>query len=101
MSENPYQSPQAEGKEEPDAILCPYCEDDYVWQVHLTKQNGWECYVFMCPECDNFWLNENEINKRKGMGAEAFAASTGQTHRLTPATKIRLARRDVSGPATH
>jgi hypothetical protein len=44
-------------------IPCPFCHQDYVWEVGIRALPGSLC---MCFECDTVWSAAEEIDDRSG-----------------------------------
>ena len=57
-------------------VICPYCEQDYVWKVRIrdVSQN-----VVMCLECDTVWDSAADVGLGKGLIFERFMAERGRT----------------------
>lgn len=56
--------------------VCPYCEQDAVWEVRLhTSVN----FTFsMCFECDSVWPQGEVVSDETGTNFEDFMNSIGQ-----------------------
>jgi hypothetical protein len=50
-------------------VVCPYCGQDYVWEVSIRDLSG---PLFMCLECDTVWGGAQEVKDGKGQNFEDF-----------------------------
>lgn len=57
-------------------IICPYCEQDGVWQVRLDVLSE-ETYC-MCFECDTLWKPDEPVEYGTGQNFETFMEARGQ-----------------------
>jgi hypothetical protein len=56
-------------------VKCPYCEQDWVWQVEIP--NAKDAYA-MCMECDTIWTKEEEIRYSTGVAFQKFMNDRNQ-----------------------
>ncbi len=40
-------------------IACPYCQQDYVWEINIRELPG---PLFMCLECNTVWLTSDGVS---------------------------------------
>jgi len=71
-------------------IACPYCHQDYVWEVSISDLSG---PFFMCFECDTVWPASGGISDQKGQNYSDFMAQRGRTPDWNTITKIRPANK--------
>jgi hypothetical protein len=56
-------------------LICPYCGQDYVWEVLLTELDQ---QALMCPECDTVWLASGDVLNGTGQNFQDFMAARGR-----------------------
>ncbi len=56
-------------------LICPYCEQDYVWKVRFIDL---DLEASMCLECDTVWFGPNVVEYGKGSNFEDFMAERGK-----------------------
>jgi uncharacterized Zn finger protein len=67
-------------------IVCPYCQQDYVWEVTIRDLPG---PLYMCLECDTVWEAAQDIHDGKGQNFEDFMIQRGQVADWKAITKVR------------
>ena len=67
-------------------IVCPYCQQDYVWEVNIRDLPG---PLYMCFECDTVWEAAQDIHDGKGQNFEDFMIQRGQVADWKAITKVR------------
>jgi hypothetical protein len=65
---------------------CPYCNQDYVWEVTIQGIDGIVC---MCLECDTVWLHSHEIQDGKGQYFGDFMTQRGRVADWKAITKVK------------
>jgi hypothetical protein len=66
-------------------LICPYCEQDDVWEVRLKDP---EQNVVMCLECETVWLAPGDVKYGKGLNFEDFMAGHGRKADWTGIVKL-------------
>jgi Zn-finger nucleic acid-binding protein len=69
-------------------IVCPYCEQDYVWEVSIENIPG---LFYMCLECDTVWMTTEEINNSTGCIFTNFMRNRGINPDWEDINQIRMA----------
>jgi hypothetical protein len=67
-------------------VVCPYCEQDYVWEVSIRDLPG---SFYMCLECDTVWLPSQDVKDGEGQNFEDFMTQRGRVADWKAITKIR------------
>jgi hypothetical protein len=67
-------------------VRCPYCDQDYVWEVSVRDLPG---PLYMCLECDTVWLTAGDISDREGQIFKNFMTQRGRPIDWKAITKIR------------
>jgi hypothetical protein len=67
-------------------VVCPYCQQDYVWEVNIRDLPG---PSYMCFECDTVWLVVQDLSDQKGRSFEDFMKHRGRTPDWEAITKIK------------
>ncbi len=70
-------------------LACPYCDQDYVWEVAIQGISG---IVYMCLECDTVWLNSRDIQDGKGQNFEDFMTQRGRVADWKAIAKVKWVR---------
>ena len=68
-------------------VLCPYCEEDILWQIMLDHSDG-EVY-FMCFECDTIWMQADTVMFGTGTNYELFMKRHGKEPDWSIINKIK------------
>jgi hypothetical protein len=55
-------------------LACPYCQQEYVWEIELKLLNR---RAVMCFECDTVWDTVEEVQDSKGCSFDDFMAKLG------------------------
>jgi hypothetical protein len=58
-------------------VLCPYCEQDYVWDVQLPCDPPYRSC--MCFECDSVWTEGQTVCDQQGGTFRALMETLGRT----------------------
>jgi len=67
-------------------IICPYCEQDGVWQVRIDSLG--EGAYCMCFECDTLWQPGEVVEYGTGLNFESFMEVRGQKADWTTIKKV-------------
>ena len=67
-------------------VACPYCQQDYVWEVSINDLPG---PLYMCLECDTVWVAPQDIHDGKGQNFEDFMAQQGRVADWKAITKVK------------
>ena len=69
-------SPHTRSRSEGDPwLICPYCGQDYVWEIVLKDLDQ---QALICPECDTVWFAPSDVLNGKGQNFEDFMAARGR-----------------------
>lgn len=71
-------------------IICPYCEEDGVWQVRIDGL-GTETYC-VCLECDTLWQPGEAVEYGTGRNFEGFMEARGQKADWAGIKKVKQLR---------
>ena len=55
-------------------LLCPYCEQENVWEIELRPSNR---RAVMCFECDTVWESTTDVKDGKGVRFEDYMTKLG------------------------
>jgi hypothetical protein len=67
-------------------LVCPYCEQDDVWEIELA---GSDRRAIMCLECDTVWDTPNDVVDGKGVNFESFMVNEGREVDWSLIKKVR------------
>lgn len=76
--------------------ICPFCEQDYVWQVTISNLGNDSQIYFMCFECDTMWNENEEIGNNSGLYFKTFMEQQGKIPDWTKITQIKIHSSDES-----
>jgi hypothetical protein len=65
---------------------CPYCQQDYVWEIGIRDLSG---FFYMCFECDTVWTAPKDVVEGKGQYFEDFMVKQGRVPDWKAITKVK------------
>jgi hypothetical protein len=71
-------------------VLCPYCEQDMIWDVRLKSDPG--RHFKMCFECDSVWTATQKISDQEGSRFDTLMKTWGLSPDWNNIERIQMAQ---------
>lgn len=78
-------------------IICPYCEQDYVWQVDCDKFISSEKRKKICFECQTVWNENEDVSDKTGICIEHLIDHEKNKFRIIKFERIRIVTQEIGG----
>ena len=78
-------------------IICPYCEQDYVWQVDCGEFISPEKRQKICFECQTVWNDKEDVSDKTGIGIEHLIDHEKNKFQKIKFEKIRIITQEIGG----